>query len=209
MHPTIEQLLSFRDTHEDAYVASHVAQCQECAAILTSERTRAALRNLPQLDAPAGAWAAIAARTNRPSHTNLRTRAVAGFAIAAGVAALALLFVLRVANDPSIEHGDSKLYATTKPTEQERDPLASLIERSRELDVLLQTLPERPRVERVSTAATLDTIEERIQWLDFQLSYAAAGELDELEARRLWRERVELMDSLVKVRYAQSGRVSF
>jgi hypothetical protein len=70
---------------------------------------------------------------------------------------------------------------------------------------LLQRLPERPRIERVSTAAMIDTIEDRIQWLDFQLSDASDSGLNEEQTRRLWRERVELMDSLVKVRYAEGG----
>ena len=80
-----------------------------------------------------------------------------------------------------------------------------LVAQSQQLEGLLQKLPERPRIERVSTAATIDTIEQRIQWLDFQLSDAPAADLNEEQTRRLWRERVELMDSLVKVRYAEGG----
>ncbi len=33
----------------------------------------------------------------------------------------------------------------------------------------------------------------------------AGSGLNEQQTRRLWRERVELMDSLVKVRYAEGG----
>jgi hypothetical protein len=51
----------------------------------------------------------------------------------------------------------------------------------------------------------IDTIEERIQWLDFQLSDAPDSGLNERQTQRLWSERVELMDSLVKVRYAEGG----
>lgn len=211
MHPTTEQLLAFRDSPEDAYVAVHLAQCKECAALLDSAaRVQAGLCKLPQLDAPADAWARIAARTaasdERTEARRMRARA-AVFALAAGAAAMAVLFALRSGTDDAVQTEPKLQTMASEPTKS--DALSSLIEQSRKLDVLLQELPERPRVERVSTAATLDTIEERIQWLDFQLSYAATGELDELEAQRLWRERVELMDSLVKVRYAQSGRVSF
>lgn len=87
--------------------------------------------------------------------------------------------------------------------------VADLVAQSQALDRLLQILPERPRVERVSTAATLDTIEQRIQWLDFQLSDGPDGTLSERQAQQLWHERVDLMDSLVKVRYAQTHRSSF
>jgi hypothetical protein len=98
------------------------------------------------------------------------------------------------------------------PTLAERDTndeLVALIDQSRQLDLMLQELPNRPRVERVTMAATLDSIEDRIQWLDAQLTHGAVREQDEERMHRLWRERVELMDSLVKVRYAQAGTVSF
>jgi hypothetical protein len=214
MHPTLEQLLSYRDAPEDALVAAHLEQCRDCTARLQGlSRTRAALQSLPQLDAPSDAWMRIQAAGSMPASTatqstKVRVRAALGFALAAGVASLAVLLVLRNMSESPGAQVEPPLRATV-PTGQQDDDLASLIAQSRELDVLLQRLPERPRVERVSTAATLDTIEERIQWLDFQLSYAAAGELDDMQAHRLWRERIELMDSLVKVRYAQSGRVSF
>ena len=38
---------------------------------------------------------------------------------------------------------------------------------------------------------------------------AGAGSFERRQAQRLWRERVELMDSLVKVRYAEAGGMSF
>jgi hypothetical protein len=101
----------------------------------------------------------------------------------------------------------------TRPQEQPTDAVEharvpELVAQSQHLEDLLQRLPERPRIERVSTAAMIDTIEDRIQWLDFQLSDAPDSGLNENQTRRLWRERVELMDSLVKVRYAEGG-VSF
>ena len=80
-----------------------------------------------------------------------------------------------------------------------------LMAQSQHLEDLLQRLPGRPHIERVSTAAMIDTIEDRIQWLDFQLSDAPDSGLNEEQTQRLWRERVELMDSLVKVRYAEGG----
>ena len=62
---------------------------------------------------------------------------------------------------------------------------------------------------RVSMAVTIDTIQQRVQWLDQQLSYAPDMGLDEAQAYQLWRERVDLMDSLVKVRYAEGNSLSF
>ena len=58
-------------------------------------------------------------------------------------------------------------------------------------------------------AATIDSIEQRVQWLDQQLSYAPEGGLNEAQTYQLWRERVDLMNSLVKVRYVEGGPMSF
>ena len=126
-------------------------------------------------------------------------------AVAASAAALAIFLVMQMGIESPPENPPALI--ATSP--QDEPSLADLMKQSRELDMLLQDLPSRPRVERVAMAATLDTIEERIQWLDFQLSYTAAEELSETQSQTLWRERVELMNSLVKVRYAQSGRASF
>ncbi|HEY4366762.1 MAG TPA: hypothetical protein VGN07_05960 [Steroidobacteraceae bacterium] len=84
-----------------------------------------------------------------------------------------------------------------------------LMAQSRQLDDLLQDLPQRPSVERIAMAATLDSIEQRIQWLDVQLSFASTADLNEVQSQRLWSERVDLMDSLVKVRYAESSSLQF
>jgi hypothetical protein len=217
MHPRIDELLTLEDrTPVDASVASHVNQCSECAASLDRLiQTRDALRNLPLLDAPDAAWQRIqtalddSSKPDSDSHKTGRDRrrAIAAFAVAASAAVVALLLVTRVGNEPT--EPAPRITPTVEPVApQTNDTMAQLIEQSRELDALLQALPERPRVERVAMAATLDTIEDRIQWLDFQLS-SGDGELDETQGNRLWRERVELMDSLVKVRYAQTGSASF
>jgi hypothetical protein len=89
-------------------------------------------------------------------------------------------------------------------------PVAQLVAQSRELDGLLQQLPPPRQVQRVSFAETVDRIEQRVQWIDMQLSVVADARAQgpELE-HRLWRERVDLMDSLVKVRYAESLPQSF
>ena len=97
----------------------------------------------------------------------------------------------------------------SNPVASDVTHLDELVAQSQQLEQILQTLPQRPRIERVSTAATIDTIEQRIAWLDFQLSSVADEDLSEEQSRRLWRERVELMDSLVKVRYAEAGSLWF
>ena len=135
--------------------------------------------------------------------------------IAAAVAVVATLAVTAFITQRSDVNDEREIQAampteTTAPVVQ-RTPehLDELVAQSQQLEQVLQTLPQRPQVERVSTSATIDTIEQRIQWLDFQLSNAPDSDLSEDQSRQLWRERVELMDSLVKVRYAEAGSLWF
>jgi hypothetical protein len=204
MHASIADLLSLRDAAPvDARIAQHVETCAECARDLQQlSFTRAALERLPQIDAPPEAWRAIQERIAVPARRGSSRRR---WFAAAAVGALAVLVgaLVQEAERPSV------VDATRTPAATTAEPVTELVERSQELERLLRSLPERPRIERVSTVATIDALEQRIQWLDFQLSYAPEESLDDAQASRLWRERVELMDSLVKVRYAEAGRTSF
>jgi hypothetical protein len=209
MHLRTEDLLSIHERAVDARWQAHIEQCSECAARLEEiNRTRNALRNLPMLE-PSSSWSDIQARMNGATISRGRNRAawIIGAAVAASVACVAVLVGTQQSEHAAVE-GPELLTASPSSESQTTTDVVSLIERSRKLDALLQTMPERPRVERVGMAATLDTMEERIQWLDYQLSYAA-DDLDEMQSQRLWQERVELMDSLVKVRYAQARTASF
>jgi hypothetical protein len=208
MHARIDQLLSLRDGEPvDAEIRVHVQQCTHClaeAALLAKTRSR--LQELPTFTPPADLWPQIATRAAaRPSK-----RLPLG--IAAGAAALIIGVVAFIA----IRDASYGPQMAEKPFVEDRTPASTsdsdvqtLIAQSRELDALLQYLPERPLVERVALAATVDSIEERIQVLDWQLAYAPDEGLDQRQAHRLWSERVELMDSLVKVRYAESAPMTF
>lgn len=206
MHASLPELLSLRDAEPiDARVAQHVGVCAQCARELEQlSNVRASLQRLPQLDAPRDAWAHLQARVQQSSAGGSRRRWMSA---AAAVATLAIIAGVLVRNEPDPFAFDPQQRAPATVTPEQ--PVEQLVARSQELEELLQALPDRPLIERVSTAATLDTIEQRIQWLDYQLSYAPEGTLDEAQSERLWRERVELMDSMVKVRYAEAGRLSF
>lgn len=207
MHASIDHLLSLRDGQPvDAATAAHVGQCARCSAELHKLReTRVKLQSLPQLDAPSS-FQEIQRAMARPAVAPRRNVSARLVAVLAFVTLTSIFFVaLRDETRPVAERNAA-------PAEQidviETARVPELVARSQQLEGLLQKLPDRPRIERVSTAAMIDTIEGRIQWLDFQLSDAGDSGLNEEQTRRLWRERVELMDSLVKVRYAEGG-VSF
>ena len=210
MHASIDHLLRLRDGQPvDAATVAHVDQCARCLAELRKLReTQVKLQSLPQLDAPSS-FQEIQRAMARPKSAPRRIVSARVVAALAFVTLTAIFFV-------ALRDGTRPEVAEHKPVEQQTPAIdvietarvPELVARSQQLEGLLQKLPDRPRIERVSTAAMIDTIEDRIQWLDFQLSDARDSGLNEEQTRRLWRERVELMDSLVKVRYAEGG-VSF
>ena len=218
MHACTEQLLSLRDGEPiAAEVARHVESCPLCLLeVERLKRMQDGLRSLLPRQAPP-AWEQVQARVHEGLHdrrSDLRQRRFMSFAVAAGFVTLAIVIGTRLlsgaqpgARDVPVTHELS-----TQPVAPPPLPTAvldQLVAQSRELDDVLRNMPERRRIERVSLAATTDTIEQRIQWLDFQLSFEPDADLSQEQAQRLWRERVDLMDSLVKVRYAQVQGLSF
>jgi hypothetical protein len=208
MHASIDNLLSLRDSQPvDAAIAAHVEQCQRCTAELHKLRElQVKLQSLPQLEAPSS-FAEIQRAMTRPA---AQPRRLVSPRLVAALAFVTLTAIFFVALRDETASKVVERAQPTQPQEQATDVIEharvpELVAQSQHLEDLLQRLPERPRIERVSTAAMIDTIEDRIQWLDFQLSDARDSELNEEQTQRLWRERVELMDSLVKVRYAEGG----
>lgn len=209
MHARIEHLLGLRDGEPVAAdVAEHVKLCPICSGELQRlSAIRAEMQAMPQFEPPDTAWERIQV-TIPERKRGWRLRKV-GFA-AAGAAVITLTVITLVSGHLDRRGGaTSELANVEEPVEQVMPHLNELVAQSQQLEQLLQKLPERPRIERVSTAATIETIEQRIQWLDFQMSNAPEADLSEAQSRQLWRERVELMDSLVKVRYAEAGALWF
>jgi hypothetical protein len=196
MHARIDELLSLLDGDPvAAEVAAHVAQCAHCKTeSMRLAARRLHLKGLPMSEPAHDPWSQIRAKAASRHHTStVRWAAVA----AAALAVLGLALGLPDADAPEVSQA-----VQTSP---ESVPLEELLRRTRELEGALAQLPERPTVERVATAVTIETLQARIQWLDDRLSFVAESRLAEAQAQRLWLERVQLMDSLVKVRYAESG----
>jgi hypothetical protein len=171
---------------------------------IRATRADARLQSLPEFDAPDNTWTSIEARAGQvPRRQNVLRWAVAAL-VASVMGSIAL-----VGLQNSETQSDSFAHTPTRSSVAGKSDVERLMAQSRKLEELLGYLPERPQVERVSTAATVDSIEQRIQWLDWQLAYEADAGLDARQAERLWSERVELMDSLVKVRYAESAPMVF
>ena len=203
MHPGIRELLTLRDgAPVAARIAEHAKACQQCSAeIARLKELGTRLRQLPKIAPPQRAWTAIEQALSNPEPAQTRARVGRTAVLVAGLLVVTLLSALlwqskrdrSFTNHPSISADFGSVRA---------ESLASLVARSQRLEALLRGLP-RPAVERAATAALIDELQARIQVLDVQLSDAEGTGLDHAQAQQLWAVRVQLLDSLVSVRYAE------
>jgi hypothetical protein len=84
--------------------------------------------------------------------------------------------------------------------------VAQLQTQSHALEDLLFAFGDAPAVERAGSAVPIDTLEGQVQWIDHQLS--TGDGLAARDAEQLWRERVDLMNSLVQLRYVEAQRIA-
>lgn len=194
MHPGIRELLTLRDgAPVAAHIAEHAKACSQCSGELARLKAMGAqLRKLPAAAPPQRAWVAIEQALSHPAPTPMRAPHRRAAALVAGLLGAAVLSVL-------LWQSQREPVAASRPPAQS---LASLVARSQQLEGLLRGLP-RPAVEQAATAAAIDELQSRIQVLDAQLSGAEGGGLDRAQAQQLWAARVQLLDSLVSVRYAE------
>jgi hypothetical protein len=202
MHADFQELLAIRDgAPVDAMVARHALECPECSRELTRlAALKHELRQLPSYEPPKHAWASIRSQMERlpPRRPNRAPLVALAASIALAVLVLPLLHrtPLLVPPDTSVSAGQLR--------GDDKDGLGALMQRSQRLEAVLQVLPRRPQVELAGTSATIDELQNRIQLVDHQLSTASADQPG-ADARRLWSARVELMNSLVHVRYAEAA----
>lgn len=202
MHADFQELLKLRDAAPlDAGIAAHVARCRECTLELERLRDlKAALRGLAQLSPPSHVWQAIGDRIEgtppRAGYRHWGVGAAAAFLI---VGILALVQI-------RYSHPGLGLVAHGASPDADGQPLQRLVMRSQQLEDLLGRLPPRPSVERAATSAAIDDLQTRIQVLDLQLDTLRSGDQERDRARRLWNARVQLLHSLIDVRYAEALR---
>ena len=202
MHADFQELLAICDgAPVDAMVARHALECPECSCELTRlAALKNELRQLPSYEPPKHAWASIRSQMERlPPRRPNRAPLVA---LAASIA-LAVLVLPLLHRTPILVPPDTSVSAGQLPGD-DHDGLGALMQRSQRLEAVLQVLPRRPQVELAGTSATIDELQNRIQLVDHQLSTASADQPG-ADARRLWSARVELMNSLVHVRYAEAA----
>jgi hypothetical protein len=211
MHAHIDQLLSLRDgAPVDAAVATHVRSCPSCTrAVADLAAIRHGLAALPALGGSADGWQAVQEKLRVREQARARRHRTERWAAAASFAVLACLVALQVVQRAN-EAPDS--FANAPPASagavQPADEVRDLRAQSQALDQLLAALPSRPAVERAGTSLPIESLEAQVQWLDHQLSVGPEAVASPADAEQLWRERVEVMNSLVRLRYAEAQRVA-
>ncbi len=159
------------------------------------------LRELPELAPPPGVWERVleAARL-RTAARRSRRRALAAAAVIV-LAAIPLVYVAML-DRPAPPTLSVAVQPSRVPVEG--TSYAPLVAESARLERLLAGLPAPRPLMAGSAAGTVVGLEDRIALIDSQLSYAAARDLAPPYREALWGERVELMNALVYVRFAQT-----
>lgn len=207
MHANTDQLLTLRDGGPvDAEVRAHVDGCETCRRDVHRHRAiRDVLRGLPPVEPPADLWRTVAVGSVSPPPA---PRFHWGSAVAIAASFVLGLAVLLRPGGSSDDASDAPLETTPGVTvsgmvEPGGVSLAALQTRSRKLEALRAAMPRAPQVERAGTAMTIAELEDRIALVDLRLHAADALGLTPAQRHALWKERVNLMQSLVQVEYAR------
>ncbi|HEY1991291.1 MAG TPA: hypothetical protein VGH71_02435 [Gammaproteobacteria bacterium] len=205
MHASLEQLIGLRDEEPVAVeVQQHVRGCSRCAAALNGllaarERVQALADPVP----PADAWRRILAASERSSRRRRWLPAAAGLAVAATVVGMVVSFG---------PHGprpvDTTLATASQSLGQPAD-INQLMAQSRYLERAVYKLGGQSDDTAMSagTASTIAALEDRIALIDYEIGTAnqASKALASDHVKQLWQQRVDLLQSLAAVRYAQTA----
>lgn len=205
MHADFKELLSLRDGEPiDASTEQHIVTCAQCRLELARlHGLKNGLRQMPQLSPPPLAWALIREELGRLPlrRQNWSWLTVYAASVLGAVIALAFLWSIHLG------HGHAAVDSVgVASIANHNDALDPLLTRSQELEQILQGLPQRPTVQRAATSVAIDELQTRIQVVDLQLAEEAKGQPDRAQLNRLWNARVQLLNSLVYLRYAEAVR---
>jgi hypothetical protein len=219
MYPSIENLLRIRDGEPiDADALAYVDADPSARAELRRLRdTQQTLKALPGFLPPAGVWERVidTAETDAARRERRSWQWPLRGAIAASVAVLAIVVITRAPEAPGpLETGPSTIVAESVPN----NPMtrivgtpsyASLVAESARLDRALGSISYRPTVMRGSTVSAIMAFEDEIAVVDDRLMYSDQLNLSALQRRALYQHRVDLMNALLYVRFAQAQRSGY
>jgi len=150
-----------------------------------------------------------AARATAPSRLG---RAPHWVALAAGLGVVALgaaWMALGGSDRAGAPDAQPRRPATALSSAAAMPTRADLVEKSQQLETVLAALPAQRRLMRADTATTIAALETQIAVIDERLSIGTPAGLTPDVEQLLWRDRVDALNALVQVRYAQSRLFEF
>jgi hypothetical protein len=202
MHASPEQLIALRDGEPvDASTQMHVHGCAMCGAELqTLAEFREQLSTLPTFALPEGAWESVVTRVTQGGS---RSRYRHGGLRAAGVAMVAsIVIAVSLAMFPITAR-----WPTEKSSVDGARPVSvsQLVMQSQYLENAVLSLNANTdhMIISAGTAATVAALEDRIALVDYEINHAAIDPDNHGRLPQLWQQRVNLLQSLAAVRYAQ------
>lgn len=203
MHASLEQLIGLRDDEPVAVeVRQHVRGCSRCAAALNGLlAARERVQSLADPMPPADAWQRVLAASERSSRRRRWLPAAAGLGIAATAAGMAIFFAPR-----GTQPAQPALAVASQSVGQPAD-IDQLMAQSRYLERAVYKLGGRSDDTAMSagTASTIAALEDRIALIDYEIGTAKQDSRPAASdhVKQLWQQRVDLLQSLAAVRYAQ------
>ena len=203
MHASLEQLMSLRDEEPVALtVQEHVRGCEACARVLNelAAAQESLVRLVDPLPPPA-AWNRITAAAEEHAAPRRRWFAAAGVALAASVAA-AVVLVNPALRTASINGARTTTVASTTAAPTDINQLQA---ESRYFERAVLSLNGNTEGMPMSadTASTVAALEDRIALVDYEINSAPTRKTGNPDLTLLWKQRVDLLQSLAAVRYAQ------
>lgn len=202
MHASLEQLISLRDEEPvTVEVQQHVRGCGQCAQALNGlMAARERLLAVPDPLPPADAWSRIALAADLDARRRRRWLPAAGVALAASIAAAVLVVNMQFTPAPA-----NSSSATASVSPNGNPDLGQLMAQSQYLERAVLRMDNHADTMAVSagTASTIAALEDRIALVDYELSNTAGKKGSEQRVTELWKQRVDLLQSLAAVRYAQ------
>jgi hypothetical protein len=204
MHASLEQLIALRDDEPVTLeVQQHVRGCDDCTRALDHLASfRGTLAALPDALPPPDAWVRVVAGLERGGDSARQARwlPAAGLGLVASVVAALVLMNARLAAPLAPDSGSAVTPAVAPVAN-----LPQLMAQSQYLERAVLDLNDSGdrRVVSAGTASAVAELEDRIAFLDYEINQASTQAHSDADLTRLWRQRVDLLQSLAAVRYAQ------
>lgn len=200
MHANLEQLIALKDGAAPREVSEHVASCPECSAELERlQKVVEGLRSLPPVRPPSDLWPKIRAEMVRERRRKIFRLGAWAAVILAAAGLIGGLLLLGPKEKPGEQKAASPQQAAA-PAD-----IKPLISESQRLEGILRSCTRENVVMRGKTASTIAHLEDNIAIVDLQLSLLQGDAPDHDRLKRLWQQRVKLLQALVEVHTSRGG----